>query len=139
VSGVAGILTVTMQLEFREVRLVDLWRHSRPGEPVPAEVLSLRSWECLLDTRAVGHCTGDSASGEIVGLSVLPAYEGQGIGRKLLSLVVDALQASGANRIWLAAPSDPALRAYGFYRAVGWVPTGERTGDGSEILELHSD
>ena|ERR1700722_9709782 len=113
---------MTMQLEFREVRLVDLWRGSRPGEPVPAAVLNLRSWECLLGTRSVGHSTGDSVTGEILGHSVLPAYEGQGIGRRLLSLVVDALRTSGANRIWVAAPFDPALRAYGFYRAVGMRP-----------------
>ena len=74
-----------------------------------------------------------------MGLSVGPAYQGLGIGRKLLSLVVDALRAAGVSRVWLAAPSDPTLRAYGFYRTIGWVPTGELTSDGSEILELRSD
>ena len=88
------------------------------------------------DSLVVGHCVGDFTSGEVLGLSVLPDYQGQGIGKKLLSLVVDCLRTTGAKRIWLSAPADPALRAYGFYRAVGWVPTGERSGDRSEILEL---
>jgi hypothetical protein len=38
-----------------------------------------------------------------------------------------------------AAFRDPALRAYGFYRALGWRPSGERTGSGDEILELSTD
>ena len=108
---------------------------------MPAELSSgqLRSWDCVHDSRVVGHCIADSATGEIVGLSVLSDYQGQGIGRRLLTLVVDWLRAAGAKRIWLAAPSDSTLRAYGFYRAVGWVPTGERTSDGSEILVLERD
>jgi GNAT superfamily N-acetyltransferase len=123
------------ELEFREARLHALWRNAHPREPVPAEVERLRSWECVLESRTVGHCTGDSMTDEIVGLAVVAAYQGQGIGTRLLSLVVDALRSEGAKRIWLAAPSDPELRAHGFYRAVGWLPTGERTSDGSEILE----
>ena len=46
------------------------------------------------------------------------------------------MREAGIKRIGLAAPSDPALRAHGFYRAVGWMPTGERTENGDEILEL---
>jgi len=82
---------------------------------------------------------GDSVSGEIVGLAVTPAYQGRGIGRKLLCLVVDDLRAAGVNRIWAATPSDPTVRAYGFYRAIGWVATGESSSDDSEILELRAD
>jgi len=48
----------------------------------------------------------------------------------------DSLRAAGAKRIWVAAPSDTALRAYGFYRAVGWRPTGQWNVYGDEILEL---
>lgn len=126
-------------LEFREARLQDQWRDSHPGKLVPAEIGLLSSWECVLDSRVIGHCTGDSTTGEIIGLAVAPTYQGQGIGGRLLSLVVDALRSAGAKRIWLAVPSDPALRAYGFYRAVGWVPTRERANDGSEILELRTE
>ena len=125
-------------MEFREARLKELWRDSHPGMPVPTEVGRLRSWECVLDSRTVGHCTGDSTTGEIVGLAVDSAYHGQGIGRKLLSLMVDVLRAADVSRIWLAVPSDPTLRAYAFYRNIGWVPTGERTSDGLDILELRS-
>jgi ribosomal protein S18 acetylase RimI-like enzyme len=129
-------MTTDGALEFREVSLQALWSCKHPGEPVPAEIKQLRTWECVVDLRRVGHCTGNLARGEIVGLAVESAHQGAGIGRKLLLLVVDAFRAAGLDRIWVAAPSDPKTRAYGFYRAVGWVPTGERTPDGSEILEL---
>jgi ribosomal protein S18 acetylase RimI-like enzyme len=67
---------------------------------------------------------------------VLPAYEGRGIGRELLSRVVADLRACGAARIWLAASADPRVRAYGFYRANGWKPVGRMLDNGDEELEL---
>jgi ribosomal protein S18 acetylase RimI-like enzyme len=126
-------------VQFREARLQELWQAAHPGKPIPQEVRRLRSWECLLGFGKVGHCTGDSMTGEIVGLAVAPAHQGQGIGRKLLSLVIADLRAGGINRIWAAAPSDPTSRGYAFYRAMGWVLTGEQPGDNLEILELRAD
>jgi hypothetical protein len=38
--------------------------------------------------------------------------------------------------VWLAANPDPAGRAHGFYRALGWRPTGEMQHGGDEILVL---
>jgi len=35
-----------------------------------------------------------------------------------------------------SAAADPAVRAHGFYRKLGWHPTGERTTNGDEILQL---
>jgi ribosomal protein S18 acetylase RimI-like enzyme len=129
-----------MQLQFREVQLLDLWRTHHPNKPVPSEVSNdeLKGWECVHDSQVVGHCNGHSATGEILGLSVVSAYRRQGIGRRLLSLLVVSLRNAGTKRVWLAAPADPAQSAYGFYRAVGWAPTGERTENGDEILELSS-
>lgn len=125
-----------MQLEFRDARMQDLWQTSNPGKPMPKEVAEVRSYECIHDSQTIGHCAGNCATGEILGLMVVPAHQGHGIAARLLSMVVDRLRTEGARRIWLASPPDPALRAYGFYRAQGWVPTGEKTSDGSEILEL---
>lgn len=95
-----------------------------------------KGWVCEHGSRVVGFCTGDLATGEVLVLAVLPQYEGLGIGRKLLSLVVGQLSAARARRVWLAASSNPAVRSYGFYRALGWRATGERTGNGDEILVL---
>jgi ribosomal protein S18 acetylase RimI-like enzyme len=93
---------------------------------------------CTHDNRIVGFCTGDVHEGEILVLAVLPDYEGHGIGKRLLSRVIDRLHAAGARQIWLAASADPTVRAHGFYRVLGWRPTGRRMANGDEILVLHS-
>jgi hypothetical protein len=49
---------------------------------------------------------------------------------------VDALFEVRANTRQNPASADPTVRAHGFYRALGWRPTGERTANGDEILEL---
>jgi ribosomal protein S18 acetylase RimI-like enzyme len=150
-----------MKLHFREMPLADIQlrlgvtdvaREIRsrallrklgvPLPPSPVDRLSgrLKAWECIqnregVKPQPVGHCTGDVTTGEILLLQVSRDYEGQGIGRKLLALTVTSLRTAGAKRIWLATIPDPTARSYGFYRAVGWHPTGERTKAGEEILE----
>ena len=91
---------------------------------------------CLDGETIVGYCFGDKASGEVVVLALLPAYEGRGIGRRLLGLVVDHLAALGHQRLFLGCAADPATRSHGFYRHLGWVSTGAFDGAGDEILEL---
>jgi len=91
---------------------------------------------CVSQESIVGFCTGDMATGEILVLAVLPDFEGQGVGKKLLSNVVDQLQRNGANSIWLAADSNASVRAHGFYRRLGWLPTGDVLENGDEVLSL---
>ncbi|WP_371227548.1 N-acetyltransferase family protein [Pseudomonas sp. QE6] len=86
--------------------------------------------------RMIGYCFGDLESGEIVVLALLPAYEGQGIGKTLLGLMIETLARQGFRRLFLACSSDPKVRSHGFYRYLGWVPTGERDEYGDDILEL---
>jgi ribosomal protein S18 acetylase RimI-like enzyme len=96
---------------------------------------------CTSLDRVVGFCSGAVETGEILVLGVLREYEGQGIGTRLLDRVVTCLRNAGAPRLWLAAAADPAVRAHGFYRALGWRATGELTDNGDEILTLqhHSE
>jgi ribosomal protein S18 acetylase RimI-like enzyme len=91
---------------------------------------------CVSAEKIVGFCSGAVETGEILVLAVLPDYERRGIGRQLLDHVVSRLRAAGVQRFWLAAAADPTVRAYGFYRALGWKATGERMDNGDEILEL---
>src|SRR5579862_3364840 len=104
-------------LEFREAPLQDLWSRAYFDRPVPPELEQFRNWQCVRGSEIVGHCTGNTNTGEITGLAVVPGYQRHGVGRKLLSLVVEALRATGTTRIWLAAPS--ASHACHFYRAMG--------------------
>ena len=96
----------------------------------------LRGWVALQDDAMCGYCFGDAATGEVVVLALLPQAEGHGLGRRLLMQVVDALRRGGHRRLFLGTTADPALRAHGFYRHLGWRPTGQVDAHGDEVLEL---
>lgn len=86
--------------------------------------------------RMIGYCFGDRVTGEIIVLALLPDFEGQGIGKTLLVMMADKLKNQGFHRLFLACSSDPNVRSYGFYRHLGWTPTGEKDEFGDEILEI---
>lgn len=106
------------------------------------------SWSCQVrqgellgfvvedEAALVGYCFGDVATGEIVVLALLPTHEGIGLGRQLLTMTVDHLKLLGHSRLFLGCSDDPSHRSYGFYRRLGWLPTGERDDFGDEVLEL---
>ncbi|SEL82727.1 Ribosomal protein S18 acetylase RimI [Roseateles sp. YR242] len=87
-------------------------------------------------TILAGYCFGDARSGEIVVLALLPEHEGKGLGRHLLDNTVAHLASLGHQRLFLGCSANPAHRSHGFYRRLGWRPTGERDGYGDEVLEL---
>ena len=91
---------------------------------------------CVDGDRLAGYCFGDRRSGEIVVVALLPAYEGRGIGKAVLSLVVKELRSAGFQRLYLGCSSNPSHRSHGFYRHLGWSSTGSRDERGDEILEL---
>jgi GNAT superfamily N-acetyltransferase len=63
---------------------------------------------------------GDSDTGELTVLAVLPKFEERGIGRAPLSRVCGWLFAVGHDELWLLTTPDPDFRAYGFYQSQGW-------------------
>ena len=89
------------------------------------------------DGRVIGYCFGDRHSGEIVVLALLPDWEAKGIGAGLLARMVDDFRSWGFQRLFLGCAADPAVRSHGFYRYLGWRPTGETDDLGDEVLELH--
>ncbi len=123
-----------MDLEYRDANLQEAWISAHGDGAVPPEVLALRSCNCAHNTRVIGHCTANVVTGEVIGLSVDHGYRRRGIARKLLSNLVGLLIAEGVRRIWLAAPCDPSVPAYHFYRALGWRLTGDRLISGDEVL-----
>lgn len=106
----------------------ETWRESIESGAVPGYVY-------CVDDKVVGYCFGDAETGEILVLAVLPEHEGAGVGRALLERVVDDFRGRGFQRLFLACSSDPAVRSYGFYRKLGWTPTGERDEANDDILE----
>jgi GNAT superfamily N-acetyltransferase len=97
---------------------------------------ALRGFVSYAAQELVGYCFGDTASGEVVVLAVLPTHESQGIGRRLLELVVEQLGHQGHKRLFLGCSSDPGVRSHGFYRHLGWRSTGTVDQHGDEVLEL---
>ena len=95
----------------------------------------VKGWLCEDAGRAVGFSMGDKTNGEVQVVAVLPAYEGRGIARTLLTEIADWLFAQGHERVWLYSNADTSIRAHGFYRKLGWRPTGEMNGD-DEVLVL---
>lgn len=77
-----------------------------------------RCWVAEAGDRIVGFCIANVNSRSIWALFILPAYEGRGIGRRLLEAAVDWLWQSGAEVIWLATETN--TRAEGFYERLGW-------------------
>ena len=125
--GCQAKAVATMDFEFRSISLTTthleaLRTVTAKNASFAADVLSgrVKFRECLYDGRVVGHCIGNSATGEILGLSVHHSYRRKGIARKLLSLMVGLLRADGATKIWLAAPADTDATAYQFYNALQW-------------------
>ena len=98
----------------------------------------VRGCVCLDGSNLVAFCHGDLESGEVLVLAVLQAYEGRGIGKRVLARVVDMLRSTGHSTIWLAASPSDATRAHGFYRSLGWRPNGRKQDDGDQILVLES-
>jgi len=95
-------------------------------------------WLCEDAETVVGFSMGDRLNGEVQVVAVLPDYEGHGIGKKLLARVQNWLFSKGHEKIWLGANPDPTIRAYGFYRKLGWQATGRMKGY-DEIMVFRPD
>ena len=95
-------------------------------------------WLCEDSGVVVGFSMGDRLNGEVQVVAVLPEYEGNGIGKSLLTKVQNWLFSEGHEEIWLGANPDPTIRAFGFYRKLGWQATGRMKGD-DEIMVFRTD
>jgi ribosomal protein S18 acetylase RimI-like enzyme len=96
---------------------------------------SLPGYVAVCGGDIVGYCFGDSRTGEIVVLALLPDHEFRGMGRHLLGLMVAQLGRLGFKRLFLGCSSDSRTRSYGFYRHLGWRSTGMFDAANDEILE----
>ena len=106
-----------------------------PQSIATAMASHVRGWLCEDAGTAVGFAMGDASTGEVLVVAVRPEYERNGVGEGVLSRLQTWLFAEGHGEIWLRANPDPHIRAYGFYRKLGWRPTG-RMLDGDEVMSL---
>ncbi|MDB9529534.1 GNAT family N-acetyltransferase [Oscillatoria sp. CS-180] len=88
------------------------------------------AWIAEVEKRPIGFAMANATEQTILGLFVLPKFEGQGAGRALIQTAESWLWSQDSKEIWLLTGNDPSLRAYGFYQHLGWVATGVvATGD----------
>ena len=103
------------------------------------------AWIAEIEDRSIGFSIANATEKTILGMFILPDFEGQGVGRTLMQAAeswlwstvpclakagraVDRLPRSkGIKEIWLVTGNDPNLRAYGFYQHLGWNPVGVET------------
>jgi GNAT superfamily N-acetyltransferase len=81
-----------------------------------------KGWVCEMDGKVAGFAIGDLVKNNVWALFVEPAYEGQGIGRELLILLLDWYYSKTTDTIWLSTA--PNTRAANFYRSFGWKEAG---------------
>jgi GNAT superfamily N-acetyltransferase len=81
-----------------------------------------KGWVAMRQEEIVAFSIADRASQSIFALFVLPAYEGQGIGSRLLDLALGWLWENGAERVWLTTGA--GTKAVRFYEKRGWTCTG---------------
>ncbi|MEM9001304.1 MAG: GNAT family N-acetyltransferase [Bacteroidota bacterium] len=86
------------------------------------------------DDQIIGFCFGDTSTGEVQSLALLPEYEGHGYGKALLLQLMEQLFSQGFEKLWLAASPHAEIRAHGFYRHLGWTATGKKDAHGDELL-----
>jgi GNAT superfamily N-acetyltransferase len=95
---------------------------------------SCKGWLCTQDRAVIGFCIADRATGELWVIAVLPEFEGNGIGAKLMNFAEQWLWSNGWTRAWLTTDIDISLRAYGFYRKRGSLDW--KVEDGVRWMEL---
>ncbi len=79
-----------------------------------------RGWLCESDGIKTGFAIGDGKTGEMCVIAVLPAFEGRGVGSRLLNAVETWLFSLGWKELWLWTSPDTRLRAFTFYARRGW-------------------
>ena len=94
-----------------------------------------KGWLCEIDGVPVGFTIGNGSTGELEVIAVLRAYEGRGVGRKLMTLVEAWLWSQGAEKLWLTTGLPPT-RAYQMYAKLGWRDVGKLAHGGSVRMEL---
>ena len=96
---------------------------------------NLKGWLCESKGQVVGFAMGDARTGEMLVVAVLPEYEGRGIWKQLMVRVQDWLFSQGHEELFLLENPDPNVRAFGFYRRLGWTASVE-TADDHGVLRL---
>ena len=92
-----------------------------------------RGWVALVDGEIVAFSYANRIDGSIWALFVDPRFEGQGLGKQLLSLTTDWLFSLGFTRVILSTGTH--TRAAQFYTRLGWRLASSSAGDSAFLLD----
>ena len=92
-----------------------------------------RGWVALVDGDVVAFSYANWIDGSIWALFVDPRFEGQGLGKQLLSLATDWLFSLGFRRVTLSTGTH--TRAAQFYIRLGWRLASSSAGDSVFLLD----
>jgi len=92
-----------------------------------------RGWVALVDGEIVAFSYANRIDGSIWALFVDPRFEGQGLGKQLLSLATDWLLSLGFRRVTLSTGTH--TRAAQFYVRLGWRLASSSAGDSIFVLD----
>ena len=95
-----------------------------------------KGWVCEIDKQITGFAIADLKENNIWALFLLPAFEKQGIGRRLHDMMVDWYITQTKDNVWLGTA--PSTRAESFYRKAGWKEIGTH-GKGEIKFEMSFD
>ncbi|MEO5946479.1 MAG: GNAT family N-acetyltransferase [Chitinophagaceae bacterium] len=95
-----------------------------------------KGWVCEIDYQITGFAIADLKENNIWALFLLPAFEKQGIGKRLHDMMVDWYFTQTKNNVWLG--TSPNTRAEMFYRKAGWKEIGTH-GKGEIKFEMSFD
>ena len=95
---------------------------------------SVKGWICEILGKPVGFTLADSKTAEVLVVACYPEFEKRGVGKALIQKVHDWLWSFDHDEIWLWSDPDPGIRAYGFYRKLGYEPTGETKGNDEKLI-----
>jgi len=87
----------------------------------------------IIGTGGIGSL--DEMTAELKRIWLLKEYRGKGLGRKLVTSLLDFARSHGYQRVELTVAS-PALQieAVGLYGSLGFVPVNDPTGEGERLL-----
>jgi len=126
IDTVFAIRTAVRQNHLSHEQLADLG--------ITPQVLadSIREAPCIWVAQVNGVLAAfsmvDLAEGEVFAMFVLPAYEGRGLGRRLMA-VAEAALFEHHDRVFLVTDGRDEIRANGFYQRLGWSKVGQVDGD----------
>jgi GNAT superfamily N-acetyltransferase len=92
-----------------------------------------RGWVALVDGKIAAFSYANRIDGSIWALFVEPRFQGQGLGKQLLSLATDWLFSLGFTRVTLSTGTH--TRAAQFYTRRGWRLASSSAGDSDFVLD----